>query len=218
MSPLINDRRGFSLIEMLMVVGITTVVAAMAVPMMSNTIGNFRLSGDAHSVASAMALAKLRAASNFSQARLFVDLTTRTFHVETLQKPPAAVAWITDGGSTTLSTGVTFGFGAIATSPLNSAIVQSLPCVTAAGAAIANTACVLYNSRGIPVDPSGAAPNVGAPTGNNALYLTDGTAVYGLLLSATGQSKLYRRTFLPRYGRCNDDPRRDASGGRTARG
>ena len=190
MSTFINDRRGFSLIEMLMVVGVTTVVAAMAVPMMSNTIGNFRLSGDAHSVASAAALAKLRAASGFSQARLFVDLNTRTFHVETLQKSP--VAWITDGGSTTLSTGVTFGFGAIATSPLNSAIVQSLPCVTAAGAAIANTACILYNSRGIPVDPSGAAPNVGAPTGNNAMYLTDGTAVYGLLLSATGQSKLYR--------------------------
>jgi Tfp pilus assembly protein FimT len=46
-----------------MVVGLTTVIAAMAVPMMSNTIGNFRLSGDAHSVGSAMALAKLRAAS-----------------------------------------------------------------------------------------------------------------------------------------------------------
>jgi hypothetical protein len=102
------------------------------------------------------------------------------------------VAWITDGGSTTLSTGVTFGFGAIAVAPNGQASAQSTPCVTAAGAAIANTACILYNSRGIPVDPSGAAPNVGAPTGNDALYLTDGTAVYGLTLSATGQSKLYR--------------------------
>ena len=190
MSTSTTDDRGFSIIELLMVVGLTTVIAAMAVPMMSNTIGNFRLSGDAHSVASAMALAKLRAASGFSQARLFVDLTNRTFHVETLQKSP--VAWVADGGSTTLSAGVTFGFGGIATSPLNSVMAQSLPCVTDAGAAIANTACVLYNSRGIPVDPSGAAPNVGAPTGNDALYLTDGTAVYGLLLSATGQSKLYR--------------------------
>src|SRR5215212_6621610 len=192
MSTFINDRRGYSLIELLMVVGITTVISAMAVPMMSNTIGNFRLSGDAHSVASAMALAKLRAASGFSQARLFVDLTARTFHVETLQKTP--VAWMTDGGSTTLSTGVTFGFGGIATPPLNTQtlIGQSAPCLTAAGAAIANTACILYNSRGIPVDPSGAAPNVGAPTGDDALYLTDGTAVYGLTLSATGQSKMYR--------------------------
>jgi prepilin-type N-terminal cleavage/methylation domain-containing protein len=193
MSTFTRDHRGYSLIELLMVVGITTVIAAMAVPMMSSSIGNFRLSGDAHSVASAMALAKLRAASNFSQARLFVDLTTRTFHVETLQKVPVA-AWITEGGNTTLSTGVTFGFGAIASPPLNTQalINQAAPCVTAAGAAIANTACVLYNSRGIPVDPSGAAPNVGAPTGNNALYLTDGTAVYGLTLSATGQSSLYR--------------------------
>jgi prepilin-type N-terminal cleavage/methylation domain-containing protein len=190
MSTFTKDHRGYSLIELLMVVGITTVIAAMAVPMMSSSIGNYRLSGDAHSVASAMALAKLRAASNFSQARLFVDLTTRTFHVETLQKAP--FAWITEGGNTTLSTGVTFGFGAIAVAPNGQATAQSTPCVTAAGAAIANTACILYNSRGIPVDPSGAAPNVGAPTGNDALYLTDGTAVYGLTLSATGQSQLYR--------------------------
>jgi prepilin-type N-terminal cleavage/methylation domain-containing protein len=197
MSTISSDRRGYSLIELLMVVGITTVIAAMAVPMMSNTIGNFRLSGDAHSVASAMALAKLRAASNFSQARLFVDLTARTFHVETLQKAP--VAWVTDGGSTTLSTGVIFGFGAIAAPPLNTQalIGQSSPCVTTAGAAMANTACILYNSRGIPVDPSGPAPNVGAPTPNDALYVTDGTAVYGLTLSATGQSKLYRTNISP---------------------
>jgi Tfp pilus assembly protein FimT len=183
---------GYSVIELLMVVGITTVVAAMAVPMMSNTIGNFRLSGDAHSVSSAIGLAKLRAASDFTQSRVFVDLGAKTFHVETLQKTP--VAWIAEGGSTTLSNGVTFGFGAITAAPPNSqtVIAQSSQCVTAAGAAIANSACILFNSRGIPVDPSGAAPNVGAPTGIDALYLTDGTAVYGLTLSATGQSRMYR--------------------------
>jgi Tfp pilus assembly protein FimT len=192
MSIVTNDSRGYSIIEILLVVGITTVISAMAVPMMSNTIGNFRLSGDAHSVASAIALAKLRAASDFSQARVYVDLSTRAFHVETLQKTPAA--WITEGGSTTLSTGVTFGFGSIASAPPNSqtVIAQSTACVTAAGAAIANTACILFNSRGIPVDPSGAAPNVGAPTGSDALYLTDGTAVFAMTLSATGQSKMYR--------------------------
>jgi Tfp pilus assembly protein FimT len=192
MSIVTNDSRGYSIIEILLVVGITTVISAMAVPMMSNTIGNFRLSGDAHSVASAIALAKLRAASDFSQARVYVDLSTRAFHVETLQKTPAA--WITEGGSTTLSTGVTFGFGGIASAPPNSqtVIAQSTACVTAAGAAIANTACILFNSRGIPVDPSGAAPNVGAPTGSDALYLTDGTAVFAMTLSATGQSKMYR--------------------------
>lgn len=187
------DSAGYSLIELLMVVGITTVVAAMAVPMMSNTIGNFRLSGDARSVTSAVSLAKLRAASDFSQARLYVDLTARAFHVETLTKAVPPV-WVTEGGTTTLSSGVTFGFGAIATPPTNTQTVigQASACVTAAGVAIANTACILFNSRGIPVDPSGAPPNVGAPTGNDALYVTDGTAVYGLTLSATGLSKLFR--------------------------
>src|SRR4029453_13315659 len=42
-----SDRRnGFSLLEVLMVVGISTVVAAIAVPMMKNTIGDFKWSGD----------------------------------------------------------------------------------------------------------------------------------------------------------------------------
>lgn len=185
-----DDSRGYSLIELLMVVGVTTVVAAMAVPMMSNTIGNFRLSGDARSVNSAVSLAKLRAASDFSQARLYIDRSARNFHVETWDKTTAA--WTTEGGSTSLSSGVTFGFGAIATPPPNSVLVQAPACVTSAGVAIGNTSCILFNSRGIPVDSSGTPPNVGAPTGNDALYVTDGTAVYGLTLSATGLSRLYR--------------------------
>ena len=56
---------GFSLLELLMVVGISTVVAAIAVPMMKNTIGDFKLSGDARGLTNAVSLAKLRAASTF---------------------------------------------------------------------------------------------------------------------------------------------------------
>jgi len=190
MCSLRTDSRGYSLVEMLVVVGITTVVAAMAVPMMSGAVANFRVSGDARAVASAVGLAKLRAASDFSQARLFVDLNGRTFHVETLQKAP--VAWVTEGGTTSLSNGVTFSFGAATSAPPQATLAQASACVTAAGAAIANTACVLFNSRGIPVDPAGVPPNVGAPTGNDAVYLTDGAAIFGVTLSATGQSKLYR--------------------------
>ena len=187
------DTRGYSLIELLVVVGITAVLAAMAVPMTSNAIGDYRLTGDARSLTSALSLAKMRAASDFSQARLYIDLAGRGFHVETWQKT-GVPGWVTEGGSTSLSTNVTFGFGTVTAPPPSSQVVmaQSVPCVTTAGANIANTACVLFNSRGIPVDPSGAPPNVGAPTGSDALYITDGTAVYGLTLSATGLSKLYR--------------------------
>jgi hypothetical protein len=179
------------LLELLLVVGITTVISAVAVPMMSNTVANLRLNGDSRSLAGAVAVTKLRAASNFSQARLFVDLNGRSYHIETWQK--ATGNWAAEGGSTTLSSGVSFGPGSVTVDPSGVAIVTAAPCVAAVtGLAIANTACVLFNSRGIPVAPLGIPPNVGGPTGNNALYLRDSTAVYGLAVSATGMSQLFR--------------------------
>lgn len=188
----LSDRRGYSLIEIMVVVLLIGVVSAIAVPMMKGTIGDFRLSGDARGLTNAVSLAKLRAAADFSQARLYVDLSMNSFHVETWNKTGAA--WVTEGGTTTLSSNDTFSFGVVSTAPQNSqaAIGQASACVTSAGGAIGNTACVLFNSRGIPVDPAGAPPAVGAPTGNDALYLTDGTAVYGVTLSATGLIKLWR--------------------------
>jgi prepilin-type N-terminal cleavage/methylation domain-containing protein len=193
-----NPRQaGFSLLELLLVVGLTTVIAAIAVPMMSNTIGDFRIRGDARALNSAVSLAKLRAASAFTQTRLYVDLSANTFHVESWQKT-GTPAWVTEGGTTTLSTNDTFSQGVVATPPSSTqtTIGQAANCVGTTGTAIANTACVLFNSRGIPVAASGAPPNVGAPTGNDALYVTDGTAVYGVTVSATGQIQLWRTNPL----------------------
>jgi prepilin-type N-terminal cleavage/methylation domain-containing protein len=197
MSP--QDRRishGYSLIELLVVVGLVAVISAMAVPMMSNTLGDFRLRGDARGLNNATSLTKLRAASTFSQSRLYVDLNANTFRTETWQKTPPA--WVADAGNTYLSSNVRFGFAPVATPPPNSQAVlaQAPACVNTTGAAIANTACLLFNSRGIPVDPSGAPPNVGAPTTADAVYLTDGTAVYAVTVSATGMVQLWRTVPL----------------------
>jgi len=180
------------MIEVLLVVALSSVIAAIAVPMMKNSLGGFRLTGDARTLANAISLAKLRAAADFSQARVYVDLTMQQYHVETWNKTGAA--WTAEGGTTTLSTNDTFSVGVVGAPPANTqtAIGQASPCVNAAGAAIANTACVLFNSRGIPVLAAGAPPAVGAPTGEDALYITDGTAVYGVTLSATGMIRLWR--------------------------
>ena len=64
-------------------------------------------------------------------------------------------------------------------------LLQAPACLDNGGAAIGNTACVLFNSRGIPIDGSG---NI---TGNSALYLSDGTATYGITLSATPLIRLW---------------------------
>lgn len=129
----------------------------------------------------------MRAASDFSQARVYIDLSTNSFHVETWRKT-GTPAWVTEGGTTTLNANDAFSFGVVATAPPGSqtTIAHAPACRTAAGIAIGNTACVLFNSRGIPVDATGA------PTASDALYLTNGEAVNAVTLSAAGLIKLWR--------------------------
>jgi prepilin-type N-terminal cleavage/methylation domain-containing protein len=176
---------GFTLTEMLVTVAIFGVISAMALPMVGNAMASFRASGDARSVSNAAALTKMRAASTFSQARLYVDLTSSSFHVELWDRTNSV--WTTEGGSTYLSSGSAYGFGVVATPPPSTqAAIGEAPACTNSGGAIANTACIVFNSRGLPID------GTGAPTAADAVYLTNGTAVYGITVAATGMVRMWR--------------------------
>jgi Tfp pilus assembly protein FimT len=188
MKASIRSTQGFSSIELLIVLIITGTIAAIGVPIGGSTLADFRLSGDAHALANSAALAKMRAAAQFSRARLYVDLTAGSHHLE-VQKT-GTLAWVADGGSTQLNPRTTLGFGAVNTPPPNTqaTIAQAPACLDAAGHAIAHTACVVFNSRGIPVDATGAP----IPTG--AIYVAGEAGVYGVTISATGQIQLWRTT------------------------
>ena len=178
---------GFSLIEIFIVMVMAMAIMAMVVPKTSNLFGNLRLSGDARALSNNVALAKMRAAADFTRARLYVDRAARTFRVERYQKI-GAVGWTAEGGDTSLSYLVNLSTGGLGTPPPNTqpAIGQAPACLSNAGAAIANTSCVVFNSRGVPID------NAGLSTAVDALYVTDGTAVYGVTVSATGMIKVWK--------------------------
>jgi hypothetical protein len=87
---------------------------------------------------------------------------------------------------------VSFGYGFISTAPSNTqtTIGQATLCKDGSPLAdVANTACVIFNSRGIPVDSSGA------PTGSYALYINDGTFCYGVTIAATGFIRTWRTNY-----------------------
>ena len=182
----LNDD-GYSLLEILLVTALAAVVSAIAIPTSSNAISGLRLTGDARGVSAAVAMAKMRAAANFSRARLYVDVSTSRHHLETYQKT-GTPGWVTEGGETSLSQGVSFGYGALTSPPANTqaAIGQAPACLNNSGTAITNTACVVFNSRGIPIDATGA------PTAAAAVYVTDGKTVFGVTVSANGMSQLWK--------------------------
>jgi prepilin-type N-terminal cleavage/methylation domain-containing protein len=177
---------GYTLVETMIVVGLIGVVAAIAVPMTANTIAGFRVSGDVRGAANAVALAKMRASSIFTTVRVRVDLASRAYHLERWDK--TASTWTTEGGTTSLSQNVSFGFAPVASSPAftQGPINQAPVCKDDAGVDVAGTACIIFNSRGVPVT------SLGSPTALDAVYITDGMAVYTITVSATGMIRTWR--------------------------
>ena len=168
--------RGFSLIELAIVITIFLLILSIALPQALTTLRAFRASSDARSIASQLALAKMRAADGFTQARLNCDLTNKSCQLEvcTSKGASACNTFSAEGGSIPLSKEMTFGFGGITTPAGSQTLIQ-------------NTAQILFNSRSLPID------NTGTVTGNDALYLTNYLGdTYAVTVYASGRIALWR--------------------------
>jgi Tfp pilus assembly protein FimT len=202
-----RSQKGFSLIEIAMAATILIVVGGLAVPVYLTIRDSMRISGDAASIAGLVVEAKMRAAANFTHARVYADVSARTYRLEIWNKTGGAGGtgcWQTDGDTVntctvassprqSLSPGVSFGFGNVASPPTNTqtTIGEAPLCYTGvAGQAgntvnVAQTACIEFNSRGIPSDPA----SNGVADANGAFYVTDGNSVYGLTVLAAAATE-----------------------------
>jgi prepilin-type N-terminal cleavage/methylation domain-containing protein len=176
------DERGFTLVDLLAVVALIGIISATALPMTASSMAAFRIRNDAQAVRNLVSLAKMRAASRFSRARVYVNRAANTYRLEVFDR--TANAWVTEGPTTRTSTGVRFGFGAVTAPPPNTqdALAFAPQCTDNAGALVANTSCIVFNSRGVPIRMT--AP-IGQPVGNNAFYITNGSIVYGTTVTTT---------------------------------
>lgn len=201
--------RGFSTLEVLMVMFVSLIIAALAIPGFDQVRRTLRISGDARDLNGAINQAKLSAAADFTRARVYFDLgvnNVNTFHVDVWNKAGngGAGCWQVVGDANNpcfvpgvspvqyLSPGVGFGTGGAGAPPPNTqtnGIAQAPRCFNVNGnkfGQVATTACITFNSRGIPI-----VPTTGGPTADDAVYITDQTQVYAVTLGPTGLSQVW---------------------------
>ena len=170
--------RGFSLIEVSIVVLIILIVAAIGIPNAVQMLRAYRLSGNARSLAHALSLARLRAGSDFTWAEIVINSAATPVSYQlnycTTKATSSCTTFTSEGGTQYMSSGISLGFG-------NS----TLP--AGGQTAAVQTTTVIFNSRGIPVDSGGSA------TGNDTIYLADDrNDAYAVSVTLSGHPKIWR--------------------------
>jgi len=181
-----GDQRGFNVIELSLVMIITLITLTGALPALQGYLRSYRSSGDAASISGQLALARMRSAANFTHARLNFNLASNSYQLEIYDK--TTNQFQLEGGAQRLAENDSYGYGHLSTpAGTQTTIGQSSSCLDGAGQSIAGTACILFNSRGIPVDGTGAS------TSNDAIYLTDGSGGYlSVTVSPSGRISVWR--------------------------
>jgi type II secretory pathway pseudopilin PulG len=200
-----NPSKGFSTLELLIVMAISFIIAALAIPGYNTIRRTLRIAGDGRDLNGTINEAKLQAASGFTRARMYADLAGNSFHIDVWNKAAGCWQTVSDPNNPCtvlgtspvqkLSPGVTFGWGNVGAPPPNTQAQLLQGTVGAGGCGVrngiaygvvTNTACIDFNSRGIPI-----SPKTGTPLGGDAIYITDNNTVYAITVGATGVTQIW---------------------------
>jgi prepilin-type N-terminal cleavage/methylation domain-containing protein len=158
--------RGFSMLELLIVMVVIVVVAAIGIPSLRNTMASYRGSAAVQGIAAQLAVGKMRAAAQFTRSRITLDTGTNTYRREIYDKTTSM--YQLEGGIQGLGNSVSFGYGGI-----------SAP--AGGQTTIAQSTEIIFNSRGIPVDTAGV------PVSTYAVYLNNDERFYAVTINSVGQ-------------------------------
>jgi prepilin-type N-terminal cleavage/methylation domain-containing protein len=108
------NKKGVTLIELIVVFVIIAIGAALAVPNMGSWIQSYRLRGATRAISSTLRVAQMRAVSNNLNYQVSFDVVARTY---TLQRNSGGV-WVDEGTEQTLPTGIRINDPAPSNNPL----------------------------------------------------------------------------------------------------
>ena len=164
-------------------------MAAIGLPLSSGMIDDIKIRGDAQGLSAAVAQAKLTSAAKFTHARLFLNLATNTYRIQTWRRT-GTPGWVDANDALFLSDRSRFGLGATTVPPPNTqvSLAQAPACLDDLNVEIASTACVIFNSRGVSVLAEGP------PATTQAIYLAGPSGTYGIILGATGKLEVWHTT------------------------
>ena len=163
-----SPQRGYSAPELLVALVLLMITVAAALPNFAAALQNYRLMNDARSIAGQVALARVRAAADFTQAQVNFNIANGTYQLQRWNKATNAFD-IAEGGTQNLSTGVTFSFGSIGTPAGTQTTIQQTP-------------QIIFNSRGTP-----------ANGGNYAIYLASAAGqVSAVTVAPSGKTNVWR--------------------------
>lgn len=192
-----RNARGFTMIQLLIVVAVVVVLAAMAIPSFLNSSRPMRIRNDANALANLIVMARMRAATEFSRTEIYCTPTPTSgpalCQMKSLQftTTPSTGTWNSEPQTVYLSPGVSFGAPSSITTYLpnqGTAYQGDAAQYTPLAAANTSNPVIIFNSRGLPIDPNGGS----TLTADYALYLKDQTgSYYAISVNLTGRPDLY---------------------------
>ncbi len=165
-----NDR-GFSIAELCVLLGVSALIAAIAIPVLTSGMQSMQLISDARSIATTMSYAKMSAASQATRYRLSFNLDSNQWSL--LKLDTSSGTFQLQQAVNALSRGV--GHSGIRFKSTSSTAPQ--------GFSTSSSPTLTFNSRGILVEPT---------SGVGIVYLSNRTDDYAVSASLSGKVQIWR--------------------------